>query len=211
MKYSHVFWDWNGTLIDDALVACNAVNAMLGARNLPGITFDQYREYIDVPIVKFYEKVMDMSAESMEALSVEFNAFCDKFRPDYPLFPETSEVLRCFAEKGLKQYIFSSSENRFIEPMLQRFGIADCFQAVLGASDCYVGSKAQRTRAYLESNAIDPRTAVFVGDMVHDSEVASFIGSDCILVAAGHQSPAVLRATGREVLGSLSELPSKIC
>lgn len=210
MKYKHIFWDWNGTLLDDALAACNAVNVMLDNRKLPRITFGQYRDYIDVPIVRFYEKVMDMSKESMELLSVEFNSLFRSFLSESPLSLGAKEVLSAFSSLGIKQYIFSSSENKHIEPFLQKCEIEKYFISVIGASDCYVGSKAERTRAFLVQNGIDPNEAVFVGDMVHDCDVASFIGSDCILVSAGHQSEKALLQTGREVVSSLPELYNKI-
>ena len=206
MKYKHIFWDWNGTLVDDAKASWSAVNAMLDTRSLGKITFDQYRDYIDVPILRFYEKVMDISKESMEGLSKEFNNYCHEFQCENPLFPDSAKVLSYFSKKGINQYIFSSSHNRFIEPALCKYGIDHHFKAVIGAKDCYVGSKAERTRDYIISNGISPDESVFIGDMVHDSEVASFIGSDCILVASGHQSESALRSTGRKVVPSLASL-----
>ena len=85
MLYEYIFWDWNGTLLDDAHVAFDAVNAMLGARKLNIITFEQYCDYIDVPIIKFYERVLDMSKESMDGIAAEFNSYCESFMPKNPL------------------------------------------------------------------------------------------------------------------------------
>ena len=116
MNYKYIFWDWNGTLLNDAHVSFDAVNIMLNRRGLPIINFDQYREYVDVPIIKFYEKVMDVSKESMDALHVEFNSLCDSLFPDDPLFPEAVSVLNYLSEKGIKHYIFSSSAQRVILP-----------------------------------------------------------------------------------------------
>jgi len=142
----------------------------------------------------------------MEELSKEFNGYCRDFQPENPLFAETAEILSYFSEKGINQYIFSSSQNRFIEPTLSQFGIDGHFKTVLGAKDCYVGSKAERTRDYLLSNSISPEEALFIGDMVHDSDVASFIGADCILISSGHQSESALLNTGRRVVPSLKSL-----
>ena len=38
MKYDYVFWDWNGTLIDDAFASMESVNLMLARRNRPPIS-----------------------------------------------------------------------------------------------------------------------------------------------------------------------------
>ena len=206
MKYKFVFWDWNGTLFDDADSAFFAVNIMLNSRNLPNITFDQYREYIDVPITRFYEKVMDMSKENMTDISAEFNDLWEKNLRKCPLAEGALELLDNLGANGVKQYIFSSSHNELIIPYLKKYGLEKYFEAVLGASDCYVGSKAERTAAYIVNNGIPKEQILFVGDMVHVSEVACCVNADCALVSCGHQCEKALKASGRNVFSSLIDL-----
>ncbi len=206
MKYDSIFWDWNGTLLDDARAAWLAVNDMLTARKLPLITFEQYREYIDVPIIRFYERVMDMTKEDMHSLSVEFDSLWAKHLPGFAVSETAKDLLLRLSQKGIKQYIFSSSRNDIIKPYLLKFGIENYFESVLGATDRFVGSKAERTRDYIVSNGIDLEKTVFIGDMVHDFEVASFVGAKSILVSSGHQSESALKRTGAPVVSSLSEI-----
>lgn len=210
MKYKHIFWDWNGTLIDDARPTWETVNVMLSSRELPKISFEQYCEYVEVPIIRFYEKVMDMSKENMESLSKEFNGILKDLMPQNPLFDNAKSVLEEINSKGVNQYIFSSSQSKYIEPLLKEFGLFHCFNAVLGADDCYVGSKAERTKRYIQCNNINPKDTLFVGDMVHDSEVAEFVNADCILISSGHQSVASLKVTGRKVISSIADLAEYI-
>jgi phosphoglycolate phosphatase len=206
MRYDCIFWDWNGTLLDDARAAWLAVNDMLTSRKLPLITFEQYREYIDVPIVRFYERVMDMSKENMHSLSVEFDALWAKHLPADGVSETTKKLLSDLNKKGIKQYIFSSSRNDIIEPYLRKFGIDSYFECVIGATDRNVGSKAERTRDFIASNGIDLEKTVFIGDMVHDFDVASFVGAKAILVSSGHQSKTALLKTGAPVVSSLSQI-----
>ena len=206
MQIKHLFWDWNGTLLDDARASCLAVNDMLTARNLPLITFENYRDYIDIPIIRFYEKVMDVSKENMQNLSVEFNELYAKHLGDISFDVERLSILDKFAELGIKQYIFSSSSNKIIKPYLERFGIEKYFTAVLGADDCYVGSKVERTLNYINTNNINPSEILFVGDMLHDNEVAESVGAECVLLSVGHQSETALKASGRNVLTSVTAL-----
>ncbi len=210
MKYSYIFWDWNGTLLDDAYASYLAVLDMLASRNLPSITFEEYRDYIDIPIIKFYEKVMDVSKEDMNALSVEFNRLYDKYLGESPLNEGALETLQKLSEIGVKQYIFSSNSNSLIKPYLAKFGISGYFSAVLGSDDCHVGSKVERTLNYVQTNNISPQKCLFVGDMVHDSEVAEAVGSNCVLLSVGHQSERTLLVSGRRVLNSFSALAEYI-
>ena len=209
MKLECVFWDWNGTLYDDARASWLAVNDMLTARKLPLISFEQYKEYVDVPIIRFYEKVMDVSKESMDCLSEEFHNLCAKYMADNPLADKAEELLAFLHNMGIRQYIFSSSHNKRIKPWLNRLGIDVYFDAVLGADDCFAGSKVERTADFINKNLIDPDNIVFIGDLVHDSEVAKQIGSKCILVSNGHQSKKTLSLTGSMVVESLDELLNK--
>lgn len=206
MLYECVFWDWNGTLLDDVAVAFNAVNAMLSARRLKEITLEQYREYVDVPIVKFYERVMDMSKESMENISVEFNSLCDKFMPEYPLAKNAKQLMYGLKKAGVRQYIFSSSKTERILPFLEKYGINEYISAVLGSPDIYAGSKAERTRDFVLANSINTSKCLFVGDLVHDCETATLVGSECVLLSYGHQNKQSLLKTGRRVFDSLKEL-----
>ena len=209
MKYKNVFWDWNGTLFDDAEAAWLAVNAMLDKRKLPDISFKRYRDTVDVPIVKFYETVMDMSKETMKDLSDEFNFLWNERLSSSPLSEGALELLDKLYRNGVRQYIYSSSHKKMILPYIERFGLGRYFDEILASSDYNVGSKAERTRDYINANGICPVETVFIGDMEHDSEVASFVGSDCILVSCGHQCEEKLLKTGRQVVKSLSEI-SKI-
>lgn len=206
MRYDCIFWDWNGTLLDDARAAWLAVNDMLTSRKLPLITFEQYREYIDVPIVRFYERVMDMSKENMHSLSVEFDALWAKHLPADGVSETTKTLLSDLNKKGIKQYIFSSSRNDIIEPYLRKFGIDSYFECVIGATDRNVGSKAERTRDFIVSNGINLEKTVFIGDLVHDFDVATFVGAESLLVSSGHQSESALLKTGAPVVSSLSQI-----
>ena len=58
MKYSHIVWDFNGTLLDDIMAGIDAVNVMLAQRGLATIeSVDAYRELFCFPIIKYYAKL----------------------------------------------------------------------------------------------------------------------------------------------------------
>ena len=57
MKYKHVIWDWNGTLVDDTWLFVDIMNGVLKDRNLQGITLDDYRNVFDFPVEDYYTKL----------------------------------------------------------------------------------------------------------------------------------------------------------
>ena len=109
---------------------------------------------------------------------------------------------------GLEQAIVSASHQQALDSQVEEQGLGGFFQARLGISDIYAGSKAGLAQRYLESQGVPPEQALFVGDTLHDWEVAQEAGCPCVLLAQGHQSRALLETAGVPVLESLIQVPA---
>ena len=183
-----ILWDWNGTLLDDVEVALAAMNEMLARRGLPLLQGrEPYRDIFTFPVRAYYTAAgLDLSAEPFESLAVEWTGLYHRFYPRCGLFPAARAVLQAVGEMGLGGF----------------------FQARLGISDIYAGSKAGLAQRYLKSQGVPPEQALFVGDTLHDWEVAQEAGCPCVLLAQGHQSRALLETAGVPVLESLSQVPA---
>ena len=60
MKYTHIVWDFNGTLLDDIMAGIEAVNDMLSRRGIATIeSVAQYRELFCFPIINYYVSSLD--------------------------------------------------------------------------------------------------------------------------------------------------------
>ncbi|MGQ9799258.1 MAG: HAD family hydrolase [Ignavibacterium sp.] len=51
---------------------------------------------------------------------------------------------------------------------------------------------------------------LFIGDTLHDADVAKAMDVECILISNGHQSPEKLKANGNFVISDISELKNII-
>ena len=72
VKYKHIIWDWNGTLINNIWLVVEIMNKMLKKRNMPGIDSKKYREIFDFSVTKYYSKLgFDFSDKSFEKLTVD--------------------------------------------------------------------------------------------------------------------------------------------
>ena len=82
MKYKHIIWDWNGTLLNDSYLCVQILNESLRKRNIPEITVEKYREKFLFPIKTFYESIgFDFDKEPFENSNTEFNTgFVDQFK-----------------------------------------------------------------------------------------------------------------------------------
>ena len=73
-RYSHVIWDWNGTLLNDIEWCLSIVNRMLANRDLKPLgSVSEYRNVFCFPIIEYYKNVgFDFEKEPFETLAEEY-------------------------------------------------------------------------------------------------------------------------------------------
>jgi phosphoglycolate phosphatase len=207
MKYTHIIWDWNGTLLDDIGASLASVNDMLAARGEPPMDINRYKECIGTPIIRFYEQVFDLEKEDYPSILAEYNAGYMRHLADCGLTEGAEQAIADFAAAGIHQAIVSSSNNAQLCENARKYGVYDCFEAVLGAADFKADSKIERARAYLAQSDGEKRVLV-VGDLEHDAEMAAQIGADCVLLTSGHEHPERLERSGAVIFDKICQLIS---
>ena len=205
--YTHLIWDFNGTILNDldaSLLAANALLGQYGLRTLPSI--EEYKELFGFPVIDYYKRMgFDFDKLSYDKLAVEWVAYYRHFSANATVFPEIPRLLSEVAALGGRQIILSASELGLLSSQLKTLGIWDCFAEVLGLDNIHANSKTQLAHEWRERNP-DAR-ALFIGDTEHDADTARAMGADCILVASGHRPFHALQKTDAiEVLRDLSEL-----
>ena len=202
-----IFWDWNGTLLNDTEICIDVMNDMLSKRNLTAIDAEHYKSVFGFPVIEYYKKLgFDFRVESFEQLSVEFiDAYTNTIQRA-GLADQTEQVIRNFYSAGHENVIVSAMKQNMLEESVHSLQLGKYFTTILGIQDIYAAGKAEMAIAFVRSKSIDPADIVFIGDTTHDYEVACEIGCRCILIADGHQSEERLRATGAEVIPTLAGL-----
>ncbi|MDR0981998.1 MAG: HAD family hydrolase [Culturomica sp.] len=206
-KYKNIVWDWNGTLLDDLQVGVLTLNKMLEHRNLLPLTTADYKDNFGFPVNDFYEKIgFDFSKESLHDISVEFVEVYESYEHKSRLNPEAMEVLGNMKDNGKRQYILSALREKMLKHEVDHLGIDSFFTAVYGSDNIYAEGKIARGKQFVTETGIIPSETVMIGDTLHDAEVASALGFDCILYSGGHNSRSRLEATGLPVVDSLKDV-----
>lgn len=202
-----VIWDWNGTLLNDVELCINSVNSLLNDRNLPLINTKTYKEVFSFPVQEYY-KTLGFDFEK-EDFSVSAHQYIDLYYAGFDscsLQKNVIEVLNCFREKGIRQFVLSAMEHEMLEKTLKLKGILHFFEGIAGLKDHYAVSKIVQGKQLIQDFKIDRGKTRLIGDTIHDFEVATELGIKCILVADGHQTIERLMQTGEIVIGDLQEL-----
>jgi phosphoglycolate phosphatase len=209
--YRHIIWDWNGTLLDDAWLCVDVMNEMLELRKLPAVSLDYYRSVFNFPVREYYRKLgYDFDREPFEEVGMEFMAQYNKRQKECKLHPAVVEVLETIKVKGFEQSILSAREQNELRAETDELGVKGYFSKIYGLDDHYAHGKTDVGKKLVADLGIPTSGLLFIGDTVHDAEVACEIGIDCVLIPNGHHSGERLRKCNFPVLGSLYEVTANL-
>ncbi len=206
-RYKNIIWDWNGTLLNDVDICIDAMNILLKDRNLQQLSHEKYKNVFTFPVRDYYKAVgFNFDKEDFEKPAVEFIDNYNKLGYKAKLHKGVIELLKKADDLKISQYILSAMEHNSLIKMLDNFGITYFFEKIKGIDNYYAQSKIEQGKKLIAGSNLDKRKTVMIGDTLHDAEVASALGVDCILVAQGHQSFERLNQNGNTVINSLEEL-----
>ena len=205
MKYTTVFWDFNGTVMDDVHHGIRCVNQMLAKRGLPTIdSVEKYHKLFRFPVKEYYRDAgFDFDKEPYEELAVEWVDLFVAGENSLTLCPGFKEVHRALAENGIRQIILSSSEREMLTRHLRILGMENGFEHVVGLDNIYAGGKAETAKRLFGENQSD---AIMIGDTPHDADTARAMGADCILYTGGHSGREALIGCGCPVVDNLTDV-----
>ncbi len=202
-----LIWDWNGTLLDDVDICIESINALLGQRNLPLLVRETYRDIFTFPVRNYYVKAgFDFSSESFDQIAMEFIRFYQRKLKKARLHSDVREVLRFFKDQNFTQYIISAMEHDALVKSVSDKNIEEFFREISGIGDHFATSKLENAKQFMEEMKLTPSKTCFIGDTLHDFEVAKELGMYCLLIANGHQSYNRLKGSGCRVVMQLTEV-----
>lgn len=209
--YRTIIWDWNGTLLNDALACCRIINIVLKRCGLPVISDQRYREIFDFPVREYYARLgFDFNKDPFEKVGSEFITHYEKQRHRLRLQPGARALIHRLHKRGVDQVILSAYRTDTLHSLLEEKKLHALFTHIVGADDHYARGKKDQGIALLKKLRLDRRSTLLVGDTIHDADVAEAMGVDCVLIDAGHQSRHRLERCGVPVLNDLNALGRRL-
>ena len=206
MRYKHIFWDFNGTIIDDVHNALSCVNDMLERKGMQPINLVEYYDYVETPIINFYYRILPPEEVNFSEISKQYHSDYARHLDETTLASGAEELLKEIRKNGAHQYIITSNYIEETVDLVKKFGVFSFFDAILGADNRLAESKIQRAKEFFDVNGIERNDAVLIGDTLHDLETANALGIDCVLVAFGHQGRKLLEEHNAYTVADLKEV-----
>jgi len=203
--FQHIIWDWNGTLLDDLQLCIDIINELLKSHQQPLQSVDSYRELFDFPVIRYYERLgFDCTAASFEKISDQFISAYEARKYTQHLHKDALALIKGFNAAGIGQSILSASKRPSLIEMLTHHQLTQYLEAILGLDDHYARGKEHLGKEWIAMEHCDPDKVLYIGDTIHDHEVAQSMGCHCLLVSHGHHSDQRLRQTGDNVVSNFS-------
>ncbi|MBQ8836998.1 MAG: HAD family hydrolase [Clostridia bacterium] len=204
MNYSHIIWDFNGTILNDVQTGIDAVNVLLERYGKKKIeTVREYRAAFGFPVIDYYDKI-GLERENFQKYAPEWVTEYNLREPNAPIFDGIVETMEYFKANGYPQYLLSATESKMLLGQITRLGIEKYFDEIIGQSSIEAHGKVGAAIRFIER--VKPKKALFIGDSLHDFEVAQAIGANCVLLAWGHQSRERLETTGCKIFDNITDL-----
>ena len=210
-KYKHVIWDWNGTVLDDLDLCVDVANNLFRKKNIPTLTVEKYKSIFTIPVKNYYIAAgFNFENESFEIVGKEWMDEYEDRKYECSLHSGLLEVMEKIKNKGIEQSLLSAYKQDKLNDMVEKFNLSQYLSHIVGLDNIYAAGKLHLGKNLMEKLGNGHGETLMIGDTVHDYDVAKEIGSDCILIAAGHQDFNTLSNAGAEVYNTLEEFKNNL-
>ncbi|MGW1680971.1 HAD family hydrolase [Saccharopolyspora sp. NPDC002376] len=183
-----ILFDWNGTVMDDALRARDATNELLRRRDLPQLSTGEFRDVFRLPMAEFLRDLGIAPNDSPRA-EAEWNAYLAATRAETR--PGAADVFASLRARGARLGIISAASTESV--------FADAVAAALDPYLDFVSGDVGDKTQWLRHNRGDG-TNVYVGDTEYDVNCAKAAGFTAVAIAGGYCSIDALRAAQPDII-----------
>ncbi|HEX2985262.1 MAG TPA: HAD family hydrolase [Caproiciproducens sp.] len=187
MKFSHVVFDIDGTLLDTQEMILRSLSETL--RRFCGLTVPPEKLTFALGIPG-EDALRQLQINSPAEICEQWNTVAKEYAQSIRVFPEIQETLHWLSDKKVCLGIITSRTKTEYEKDFVPFGLAPIFSIVICADDAPRHKPyADPMEAYLRKSGADRREVLYIGDSCYDMECAGAAGVPCALALWGCRNP----------------------
>ena len=191
-----ILFDLDGTISDSA---DGIINCSIKTLEYFGITpppRQEMRSFIGPPAPYNFRRMGIPETQIEEAVRIYRSYYRETGIYQNYMYPGIASLLQMLKASGKRLYVATSKPEHLTIPILERFGIADCFSLICGAASDTERNSKEAVIAHLLHLTGDLTDAVMVGDTVFDVKGAAQFGIPTIGVRWGYGDEETLQQAG---------------
>lgn len=186
--YQAVIFDFDYTLGDSTIGIELSINYALETMGYFCQSTDEIKKTIGLSLKDTFERLtLCKDAEAASRFSALFHQKADEVMVDNTvLYRDAKEILQCLKDKGRKTGIVTTKHHYRIEQILDKFGIRNLVDIIVGAEDVKVEKPSPEGLLWaMEHLNMNKENVIYVGDSVVDARTAQRAGVDFAGVLTG--------------------------
>lgn len=203
----YIFWDFNGTILDDRLICWELLNELLVSEGEQPIPYKRYFEVFGFPIEDYYKKAgIKFKNRTYEQMA---DWFILKYQPlslQQSLYNNVEETLKKLKEMEVINICLSASNEDNLIEQLRHFKIDHYFKHILGTNNVMALGKKDVAKKFIRYNNINNKDCLLIGDTIEDFNLAKELGFMPVLFVNGHQSKERLSTTNSILVNNVGQI-----
>ena len=207
MKYEHIVWDWNGTLVNDAELCVSIVNQILNDYGILPVNGAFYLDNFSFPVCEYYKSL------GLPSCGPEYQKISQRFIEEYrknhhvcKLQQSSIKMLGYIQGCGISQSVLSAGNIADVLDFVNYHKLSDFFSIISGVYHTHATGKSDIALKHLNQIQVSTSKILLIGDTLHDFDIATDLKVDCILYSKGHNSENRLLEVSNLVINDLGEL-----
>lgn len=203
----NIFWDFNGTILDDRDLCLELLNELLKTENKAPITYEKYLDIFGFPIKDYYKKAgIEFKYQTFEEMSEWFISVYQPLSLKLSLYDGIIQTLKTIKNMNINNICLSASNKDNLKEQIKHYKIRNFFKEILGTDNVLALGKLAVAKKYLKAQNINKENSLLIGDTDSDYELAKSLGLKCVLFTKGHQSKDRLISLGVLTIDNIKDL-----
>ncbi len=198
MRYTHIFFDLDGTLTQSEFGIIRSARHALSKFGIEEPDRDKLLRFIGPPLYYSFDKYYGISGSKCDEAVRYFQEYYDTDAyKEAPVFDGITDVLDALSAEGRTLLVVTSKPQNMADKVIEHTGLLKYFPLIVGpGAEMTDPSKAALIRKAIGLTGADLSSVVMIGDRHYDIEGAVEAGVDSIGALYGYGSRTELKQAG---------------